>query len=119
MELRPAVLEHGTSRSGRWLRARRLRVALWLAVIEGILVVFDVIPGWIALVAAAIAILFYVMVGRDVNSDTVRQSSWILAMSQVLVALVPVLVFVVGALALILVGVIAVVALVALFADRR
>jgi hypothetical protein len=40
-------------------------------------------------------------------------------MSQVLVALVPVLVFVVGALALIAVGVLALIALAALFADRR
>ena len=119
MELRHAALEHGTSRPGRWLRARRLRIALWAAVLEGILVVFGVIPGWIALVFAAIAILFYLMVGRAVNPDAVRQSSWILAMSQIFVALVPVLVFVIGALALLLVGLLAVIGLWVLLADRR
>ena len=119
MELSHAALEHGTSRTGRWLRARRVRIALWIAVAEGILIVFDVISGWLALLAAAIAILFYLLVGRELRADTVRQSSWILAASQVLVALVPVLVFVVGALAVIAVGLLAALALVALFADRR
>jgi hypothetical protein len=119
MELRHAALEHGTSRAGRWLRARRLRIALWIAVIEAVLVVFDAIPGWIALLTAAIVILFYVVVGRELRADAVRQSTWILAMSQVFVALVPVLVFVVGALALIAVGVLALIALFALFAGRR
>ena len=119
MELRHAALEHGTSRAGRWLRARRLRIALWIAVLEGVLVVFDVISGWIALLAAAIVILFYLIVGRELRAGAVRQSTWILAMSQVFVALVPVLVFVVGALALIAVGLLALIALAALFADRR
>lgn len=119
MELRHTAIDHGMSRMGRWLRARRLRVALWIAVIEGILVVFDVISGWLALLAAAIVITFYLLVGREVRSDTFRQTSWIAAMSQALVALVPVLVFVVGALALIAVAVLALIALVALVADRR
>jgi hypothetical protein len=119
MELSHATLDHGTSRFGRWLRTRRLRLALWIAVAEGILIVFDVISGWLALLAGAIVILFYVLVGRELRADAVRQSSWILATSQVFVALVPVLVFVVGALALIVVGLLAVIALVILFADRR
>ena len=119
MELRPYALAHRTSRTGRWLRARRLRVALWAAVLEGILVVVGVIPGWLALAAAAAIVAFFLLVGRTTGSDVVRQASWIGAASQVLVALVPVLVFVVGALALIAVAVLALVALVALFADRR
>jgi hypothetical protein len=119
MELGHAALEHGTSRTGRWLRSRRLRIALWIAVVEGIAIVFDVISGWIALLIAAIVIAFYLLVGRELRQDTVRQTSWIAAMSQALVALVPVLVFVIGAVALIAVAILAVIALVALFADRR
>jgi hypothetical protein len=118
MELGHA-LEHGTSRSGRWLRARRLRIALWIAVIEGIAVVFHAISGWLALTIAAIVIAFYLFLGRELKQDTLRQSSWIAAMSQALVALIPVLVFVIGAVALIAVALLAVFALVALFADRR
>jgi hypothetical protein len=119
MELQHTAIEHGTSRTGRWLRARRFRIALWIALLEAILIVFDVISGWLALLVAVIVILFYVLVGRELRNDTVRQSSWILAASQALVGLVPVLVFVVGAVALIAVGVLAVIALIALFADRR
>jgi hypothetical protein len=119
MELRHAALDHGTSRTGRWLRARRFRIALWIAVIEGIAVVFDAISGWLALTIAAIVIAFYLLLGRELRQDTGRQASWIAAMSQALVALVPVLVFVVGAVALIAVAFLAVIALVALFADRR
>jgi hypothetical protein len=119
MELGHAALEHGTSRTGRWLRARRLWIALWIAVIEGIAVVFDRISGWLALTIAAIVIAFYLFFGRDLKQDTLRQSAWIAAMSQALVALIPVLVFVIGAVALIAVALFAVFALIALFADRR
>ena len=62
---------------------------------------------------------FYVFVGRDLRRDAPRQAAWIAAASQVFVALVPVLVFVVGAVALIAVGLLAAVAIVALLADRR
>ncbi len=70
------------------------------------------------LVAAALLAL-YLLAGRPARSDTVRQGSWVAALSQVLVALVPVLVFVVGALALLAVAVLAAVALFVLLADRR
>ena len=113
------VVEHRTSRPGRWLREHRLKIALWIAVAEGILVVFDQISGWLALAIAAALLAFYVLVGRNLKTDVGRQASWIAALSQVFVALVPVLVFVIGAVALIAVGVLAVVALVALFADRH
>jgi hypothetical protein len=119
VELRHPALEHGTSRTGRWLRARRVRVALWIAVIEGVLVLFDVIPEWAALVTGAAVIAFYLFIGRELPSDTGRQISWIAALSQVCVALVPVLVFFIGVLAVIALALLAVVALVALFADRR
>ncbi len=119
MELRHPALEHGTTRAGRWLRARRLRIALWVAVAEGILILFDAIPAWVALLAGAAIVVSYVVVGRDLASDTGRQLSFIAALAQVFVAFVPVLVFFIGALAVIALAVLAVVALLALFADRR
>ena len=119
-ELRhPSVVEHGTTSAGRWLRARRLRLALWIAVVEGLLVVFDVIPWWLALVVAAGAMAFYLLAGRQLRSDVGRHTSWIAAASQALMALVPVLVVLIGTLTLVVVGVLAVVALVILFSDRR
>jgi hypothetical protein len=45
------VVEHGGSRSSRWLHERRLRVAAILAVLEGLLVALDVIPSWLAIPA--------------------------------------------------------------------
>jgi hypothetical protein len=116
---RESVLEHGTSRSGRWLRENRVRFALAIAVIEGLLVVFDVIDGLLALLVALLLLLFYFSYGRKLPWDWAREGSWVAATSQAFVALVPVLVIVVGTLALIVVGVIAVVALVLLFADRQ
>jgi hypothetical protein len=116
---RGAVIEHRQSRLGRWLRTRRLRIALWIAVIEGILVVFHLIPWWAALVIAAAALGVYVAAARNAGSDVVRQAGWIAAASQVAVVLVPILVLIVGTVALVVVGILAIVALVFLFADRR
>jgi hypothetical protein len=113
------AIEHRSSRTGRWLRARRVRLALWIAVAEGLLVIFDVIPGWTALLVGALILAFYLFLGRGLRSDTVRQVGWVAAASQVFVALVPVLLFFVGFLAVIALAVLAAVALVALLADRR
>jgi hypothetical protein len=119
VELRGRALEQGSTRTGRWLRERRVRIALWIAVAEGVLVVFDVIPGWIALLVAAGLLAFYLFVGRDLRSDLARQASWIAALSQAFVALVPVMLFVLGVLAIIALAILALIAVIALFADRR
>jgi hypothetical protein len=113
------VVEHGTTRAGRWLRDRRLKIALVIALVEAVLVVVDVLSGWLALGLAAAILALYVFAGRNARSDAVRQASWIAALSQVLVALVPVLVIVVGTIALVAVALLAIVALFALLADRR
>jgi hypothetical protein len=112
-------VEHGTSRAGRWLRLRRVRIALWLAVIEGILVVAHVISWPIALIVAGVVVGLYFWAGHRIRPGPAREIAWIASVSQALVALVPVLVFLVGALALIAVTVLAIVALVVLFSDRR
>ena len=119
MTVSPYALEHGSSRAGRWLRARRLWLALWLAVLEGILIVFDVVPAWIAVLVALAVVAVYLVAGRRSQFDTLRQLSWIGAASQVLVALVPALVAVAAALAFVALAVVAVIALLALVADRR
>ena len=112
------VVEHDSSRSGRWLRRYRTRLALWIAVAEGALVLFDVIPGWIAFVVAVGLIAFYLILGRQLP-DTPRQLSWIAAVSQLLVGLLPLLIAVVTVAAVIALVVFALVALAFLFLDRR
>jgi hypothetical protein len=115
---RGALVEHGTSRTGRWLRARRLRIALWTAVVEGLLVVLHVISWPIAIILAVAVIAVYFSTAHRLPSDAARQVAWIAAVSQALVALVPVLLIVVGTLALIVVALLAVVALILLLSDR-
>ena len=115
---RGAVVEHRSTRPERWLHSRRVRIALWLAVIEGLLVALKVIAWPIALIAAAGIIGSYFYAGHRLRPGPTREVAWIAAVSQALVALVPVLVIILGTLALILVGVLAVIALVVLFSDR-
>jgi hypothetical protein len=115
---RGVLVEHGTSRTGRWLRARRWRIALWTAVIEGVLVLLHVISWPIAIIVAVAVILVYFSARSRIRSDTARQIGWIAAVSQALVAFVPVLLIIFSAVALILVGLLALVALILLFSDR-
>jgi hypothetical protein len=115
---RGPVIDHGTSPTGRWLRLHRIRIAIWIAVAEGILVLLGAIPKVPAIALAIIIVALYFWQGRHIRSDTPRQIAWVAAASQALVALVPVLAIVVGTLALIVVAFIAVIALILLFTDR-
>lgn len=112
------AIEHGASSSALWLRERRVRTALWIALIEGLLVIFHVIDKWAAIGVAVAVLAVYFFFGRESKSPTVREVSWVAAASQAVLILVPIVVAILGTLALILVAVIAVVALVALFAER-
>jgi hypothetical protein len=113
------VLEHRSTPGSRWLRAHRVRIAIAIAVVEGLLVVLNVVDWWLAVLVAAAAIGFYLVAGRELRSYTLRQLSWIAAAAQALVVLVPVLVFVISGLAIVALVVLAVVVLALLFADRR
>jgi hypothetical protein len=115
----PRVIEHRTSRAGRWLRARRTRIALWIAVIEGIIVAFaHDVSRWTVVAIAVPLLALYVVWGRNAGSDTVRQLSWIGGASQALAVVVVVLSFFIAWLALVIAGIFAVIALVFLFVDR-
>jgi hypothetical protein len=112
------VVEHGTSRPGRWLRARRLRLAGAIALIEALLVVVHAIDKLAALIIAAAIVAVYLWIGRKIRSDTGRQTSWIIAASQALVLLVPIFLLFFWTLAIVAVAVIGVIALIALFSER-
>ena len=116
---RPLTIEHGSTRFGRRLRDNRLRIALVVAVIEGILVLVGSIDWWVVLVLAIGAVAFYVMRGRAARREEVREGSWIFAVSQLAVVLVPALALVLTAFAVVALVLIAVVALVVLLRDRR
>jgi hypothetical protein len=112
------VLEHRSSRTGRWLRARRIRIAFWIAVVEGLLVALHAISWWLAIAIAVLVVFGWFSLAHRLRADTPRQVWWIAAVSQALVALVPIFVIIVGTLALIVVGILAVVALILLFGAR-
>jgi hypothetical protein len=113
------VVEHGTSRGGRWLRRYRTRTALWIAVVEAALILFGVIPRWPAFFLAVALILFWIFVGRNVRSDTFRQVTWIGASSQLMIAALPFLIAVLTFAAFVALAILAAVALAFLFLDRR
>jgi hypothetical protein len=113
------VLEHRTSRTGRWLREHRLRIGLGVAIFEGAAIAFDALSAWLAVAIAIAVIAFYFAAGRKFVSDTLRQLSWTAALSQVLVMLVPLVLIVFTTVVLLAVGILAAVALLALVADRR
>ena len=114
------VIEAHSTRTSRWLRERRLKVALWIAVLEGIVVAVrgDVSRYTVLLLAVAV-LAIYVMLRERVHWDAGRQVLWIVAASQALALLVVILAFIVGVIALVLVGLFAVLAVVYLFTDLR
>ena len=114
------VLESGSTKTGRWLRERRVRIALWFAVFEGVIVaVSPDLTRWTVLIIAALVLAFYALAGRKITWDVGRELSWIAAASQAIALLVVVFAAIAKPLAIILLGILAVVALVYLFSEGR
>jgi hypothetical protein len=116
---RPLTIEQGGNRFGRALRENRLRIALLVALVEGILVLLGEIPWWSVVLVAIVAVGVYVSGGRKADRAEIREISWIFAVSQVAVVLVPMLALVLTAFAVVALVLLAVVALVVLLRDRR
>jgi hypothetical protein len=116
---RPLTIEHGSTRFGRELRQNRAKLAILLAIVEGILVLVGTIDWWVVVLLAIGSVAFYVLRGRASRHDTVREISWILAVSQLAVVLVPALVLVATAVAVVALVFLALLALIVLLRDRR
>jgi len=104
---------------GAWLRARRHRLAIWIAVGEGVIVlVSHDLTKWTVVALAAIAGVSWLL-GRNSRSNGIRQGLWIFVVSQ-LIAVVLVL-FAVFFKWLLVLGLVAcaVIALAILWFDRR
>jgi phosphatidylserine synthase len=115
-----SVIEAHSTRAGRWLRGRRLRFALWIAILEGIIVAFGHNVGkWTVLFLAVAVLALYVAWARNIRWDAGRQIAWIVAASQSLALLVVLFVFILKALAWVIIVGFAVIALVYLFSDLR
>jgi hypothetical protein len=112
------VLEHGSTRGGRWLHRRRTQFAVVIALAEAILLVAGVISRPLALLVAVAVILGYFWLGRRLRPKAAHDVFWIAAVSQALVALVPLLLAVLTGLAILGIAILAVVALIVLFTRR-
>jgi hypothetical protein len=113
------VVEHRESQFSRRLRRRRVQFAVGIAAVEAVLVVAGVLPWWLVVVAAAGSVALYLWLGRNHGSPGIRTGTWLAAVSQLMVVLVPVGLVVVGVLAIVVVAVLAAIALTALLLDRR
>jgi hypothetical protein len=114
----PRTIEHGESSSARWLRERRLRLALLIAFVESIVILFSEHGWWYVVGAAFLAVLAYWFIGRR-RSGVVYEITWVAAVSQLLAVLVPVLWEVFKVVALIVLVALAVFLLAALLLDRK
>ncbi|MGZ4354229.1 MAG: hypothetical protein ACXVZ4_11835 [Gaiellaceae bacterium] len=113
------VIEHGSSSSGRWLEQRRIRLSLWIAVVEGIVVaVFHDVSRYTVIGIAAVAIAAYFLAGRKSRSSLLHQASWIFAFSQALAVVASILAIFIFWMALVVAAIFAVVALLVLFTDK-
>src|ERR1700675_3212803 len=80
-----------TSKPGNYLRQHRLRLSLWIAVVEGFLVLVHVFPHLLLYALAAVALVFWFGVARKYSSSIGRQAGWVFAASQSLAVLVPII----------------------------
>lgn len=113
------VIEHRSSRLSRWLRARRLRIALLIGALETVWIIFtDATWRWAVVIAAA-AFLFHIFIGRKVRFESVRQLSWTAAASQFMPVLVPLLAAVAFVVVVVAVVILALVVVALLIVERR
>lgn len=116
------MTEHAESRPSRkesWLAQRRLKIALAIAVLEGILVAIEKdFSRWTVIIVAAPVIAFYLFAGRALESETGRNLAWIAAASQAFAALLAILAFVIKVFVLVIAGVFAAIALFLILTDR-
>jgi hypothetical protein len=112
------TVEHGSTKTGRWLKERRIRIVLWIAVLEGIIVALSDFTKWTVIGIAIPVLALYVVWGRNAKSDTAYQIAWIAGASQALAVVIVILGVLLSWLPLVLAAVFAVIALVFLFHER-
>ena len=110
---------HERSGTALWLARRRLKIAIGIAVLEGIIVALSAdFSRWTVIIVSAPIIAFYILAGRSLQSDTGRQLAWIAAATQAFAILLCVVALVIGSFALIAAGLLAAVAVILLLGER-
>lgn len=113
------VVEHGETRTSRWLRERRLKIALGIGVVESILVLTSQIRWFWVLGLFLVLVAAYWYVRSNVANETVRQLAWTAAFSQVVPFVVPLLWGIVKTAAIVVLVIVALIAVLLLVLDRR
>ncbi len=117
----PATAEAPAAAAPRksWLRENRLKVALGIAVAEGLFVALEDDFSRVTVIVIAIpVILFWLLAGRTLDSELGREISWILAMSQALAVCAAVVAIFIPVVALVIAGIFGAVAAYLLYHDR-
>lgn len=118
MATSPAIELHEGDPDQR-LRSYRLRIALAIGLVESLLVLVGGLGWFWVLALAAVAVALHLVVGRRTDRRTPREVIWILAVSQLIAVLVPVLWVLVKGLAIVALVLMAGVLLAMLLLDRR
>jgi hypothetical protein len=106
-------------RRGSWIWENRIKLALGIALAEGLFVALEEDFSRVTVIIIAIPIiLFYLLAGRTLESRLAREVSWVLAVSQALAVVAAIVAFAVPTIALVLAGVFGVIALYLLLHDR-
>jgi hypothetical protein len=112
-------VEAAGAESRSWLRENRLKISLGIAGAEAVLAVFGAsLSRWSILVLAVIAVAVWYWLGREARLESLRDLTWIAAVSQSLALVAVVFASFIGLFALIVAGVFAVIALVLILGDR-
>ena len=94
-----------------------LRIAAAIAAVEAVLVVVGVIPRWVALGVALVFVVAYLLRGQRLPARP-RAGAWALAVSQALVLLVTLALWIAEALAVLALAALAIVVLIVLLVRR-
>ena len=101
------------------LRRFRLRAAVILGIVLGLLALFGGLSKWVLVLVAIGLVVFHFNIGRSLRYGTLRQTSWIVTFGVTLGALLPAIIGFV-AFSVILIGMIALlIALMLLLGDRK
>jgi hypothetical protein len=115
----PSEPRRGGSPKGSWIWENRIKLALGIALAEGLFVALEEDFSRVTVIIIAIPIiLFYLLAGRTLESRLARELSWVLAVSQALAVVAAIVAFAIPTIALVLAGVFGVIALYLLLHDR-
>lgn len=112
------MIEHRSSRTSRWLHERRMRAALFIGLLESLLVVLGDFRWFWVVGLAVVAVAFYFLVARRSRSALLREIAWTAAASQLIALIVPVLYELVKVVAIIVLVLMGLVLLALLVRDR-